>query len=92
MQHRLLLQEDAGACWCQKVYCYAPAAVDDGRLLECLSSQEEERHTAGWGLVSLRVSQNIIEGGTGCHDWEAGFVLAEFLLSNPSLVQGADGL
>ncbi len=94
MQHSLLLQEFAGhaACWCHKVYCYAPGALDDGCLLECLISQEGDLRAAGAGLVSLHVSQNIIEGGTGCHDWEAGFVLAEFLLSNPSLVQGAYSL
>lgn len=41
------------------------------------------------GMLSLRVSVNMLEGGTGCSEWEAGLFLAEVLLSNPHLVQGA---
>lgn len=41
------------------------------------------------GLLALRVSLNLLEGGTGCHEWEAGFFLAEWLLSRPHLVAGA---
>lgn len=43
----------------------------------------------GLELLSLHVSRNLLEGGTGCHDWEAGFLMAEFVLSNPHLFSGA---
>ncbi len=45
----------------------------------------------GLGLVSLRVSSNVLDGGTGCAEWEAGLVLAEVVLSHPRLVQGERG-
>lgn len=41
------------------------------------------------GLVTLRLSDNLFEGGTGCHEWEAGFFLAEFVLSHPELFSSA---
>lgn len=40
------------------------------------------------GLVSLRVSDNLFAGGTGCHEWEAGFALAEYVLSCPGSFAG----
>lgn len=40
------------------------------------------------GLITLRLSLNLFEGGTGCHEWEAGFFLAEFIMNFPSLFQG----
>lgn len=41
------------------------------------------------GLLALHVSLNLLEGGTGCHEWEAGFWLAEWVLSHPQLAAGA---
>lgn len=40
------------------------------------------------GVMALRVSRNLFEGGTGCHEWEAGFFLAEVVLSHPALFAG----
>ncbi|EFN59648.1 hypothetical protein CHLNCDRAFT_133128 [Chlorella variabilis] len=40
------------------------------------------------GLLALHVSLNLLEGGTGCHEWEAGFWLAEWVLSHPQLAAG----
>lgn len=40
------------------------------------------------GTVTLRVSQNLLEGNTGCHQWNAGFFLAEYVLNHPELVKG----
>lgn len=40
------------------------------------------------GLLALHVSLNLLEGGTGCHEWEAGFFLAEWVLSHAGLVAG----
>ena len=39
-------------------------------------------------LVNLRVSLNLLEGATGCYDWEAGFVPGGFVLNNPKLFSG----
>ncbi len=41
------------------------------------------------GVITLRLSQNMFEGSTGCHEWEAGFFLAEYLLNHPGIVKGA---
>lgn len=41
------------------------------------------------GLLALHVSLNLLEGSTGCHEWEAGFFLSEWLLNHPHLVAGA---
>jgi hypothetical protein len=38
--------------------------------------------------MTLNVSDNMLDGNTGCHEWEAGFLLAEFVLSHPELVRG----
>ena len=40
------------------------------------------------GTITLRVSQNFLEGNTGCHQWEAGLFLAEYVLNHPELVKG----
>ena len=40
------------------------------------------------GIITLKLATNLFEGGTGCHEWEAGFLLAEFVLSNPGLFEG----
>ena len=42
----------------------------------------------GCGAVSVRASHNLLAGGTGCAEWEAGLALAEVLLSQPELVAG----
>lgn len=33
-------------------------------------------------LITARVSPNLFEGGTGCHEWAAGFFLAELVVSH----------
>ena len=46
-------------------------------------------HASGQsGLVTLKLATNLFEGGTGCHEWEAGFFLAEFVLSRPDIFKG----
>jgi hypothetical protein len=37
----------------------------------------------------VHMSANLFEGGTGCHMWDAGFLLAEWLLHHPQLITGA---
>lgn len=41
-----------------------------------------------FGLITLKLAMNLFEGATGCHEWEAGFLLAEFILSNPGVFKG----
>ena len=33
--------------------------------------------------------QDLFEGSTGCHTWDAGFLLAEYVMSNPDEFRGA---
>ena len=40
------------------------------------------------GLLPLLSSQNILEGGTGCHEWEAGFYLSEYILNHAKYFAG----
>jgi hypothetical protein len=40
------------------------------------------------GLITVHSSANLFEGGTGCHMWDAGFLLAEFVLNNHSMFAG----
>lgn len=66
--------------WCHKIYCYGPESFEE----EELAAGQKQQNV----FISLRVSQNLLEGGTGCHDWEAGFLLSEFILCHPSLFRG----
>ena len=56
------------------------------------SSKSEHRNKAAYdgkaGQISLRLSSNMLEGSTGCFQWEAGFLLGAFILSNPHLFSG----
>ena len=38
--------------------------------------------------MTLHLALNLFEGSTGCHEWEAGFFLAEFVLGNPGKFRG----
>ena len=38
--------------------------------------------------MTLHLALNLFEGSTGCHEWEAGFFLAEFVLGNPEKFRG----
>jgi hypothetical protein len=73
------LQEQCN--WCcqpQQEHCYQQQQQQQ---------QQQQRHCAG--LVSVHMSANLFEGGTGCHMWDAGFLLAEWLLNHQRLVSGA---
>ena len=43
------------------------------------------------GVITLRLSDNLFEGGTGCHQWEAGFLMADFVLGHQELFKGGQG-
>jgi hypothetical protein len=52
------------------------------------SSEEESDPLLGAAAVTVHTSLNLFEGGTGCHEWSAGFYLAELAMSHPSLFAG----
>ncbi len=56
------------ALWCHKTYAYGFADAPDAPPL---------------GTLTVRCSVNLLEGGTGCALWDAGFALAELALSSP---------
>lgn len=60
---------------------YLACQTDSKKFLE-----EDEQ------LVTLRVSSNMLEGGTGCSTWPAGLLLSEFVLSHPELFFGKNCL
>ena len=77
-------QQDAK--WMYKTYCYGTQHSILEQLLDN-STQKSSSHQEG--VITLRLSQNMFEGSTGCHEWEAGFFLAEYILNHPELVRGA---
>ena len=68
-----------------KTYCYGTQHSAFEQLLDN-SIQKSSSHQEG--VITLRLSQNMFEGSTGCHEWEAGFFLAEYILNHPELVRG----
>ena len=69
-----------------KTYCYG---MQHSSLDEILGNDCEKSSAHQEGIITLRLSQNMFEGSTGCHEWEAGFLLAEYILNHPELVKGA---
>jgi len=55
------------------------------RAAEPNSSSSRGRGSSAAGLVTLKLSDNLLDGNTGCHEWEAGFVLAEFVFNHPAI-------
>jgi hypothetical protein len=43
---------------------------------------------AGPEFLTLRVSSNVLAGGTGCADWEAGLALSAFVNQNKEAFAG----
>lgn len=78
--------------WCLPALSKAeqlPRAVD--MHVSCDSLATEYKPVPGCpppGLLTLHVSRDLLAGGTGCHEWEAGLFLAEWVLSNPAMFQG----
>lgn len=61
--------------WIHKTYAYGPPR-------NTVSSKNPCQH------IALRLSRDMFRGSTGCHEWEAGFYLAEFLMNHPDIVAG----
>lgn len=64
-----------GSQWIHKTYAYGPQN-------NTINETEQCRY------IVLRVSRDMFHGSTGCHEWEAGFYLAEFLMNRPGIVTG----
>ena len=75
--------------WCLPALSKLPRAVD--AHVSCGSLAAEYTPAPGCpppGLLTLHVSKDMLAGGTGCHEWEAGLFLAEWVLSNSAMFQG----
>ena len=62
-------------------------AVHLQSLLVC-NSDQGSAVAQHFGLITLKLALNLFEGATGCHEWEAGFLLAELILGNANLFRG----
>ena len=94
--HTALPEEMEGTQYGYKVYSYAPTlGFTLPEKLQKLHEFEEKavlnRSVDGnhrFGLLALHVSHDMLAGGTGLYQWEAGFVLSEFIFSNTELFKG----
>ena len=44
------------------------------------------------GQIHMKLSSNMLEGSTGCFQWEAGFLLGAFILSHPQIFSGKQAI
>lgn len=80
--------------------CYMSARVTESGLKSDAGSSDPQQQLTitqnlhgttvhhHFGLITLKLAVNLFEGATGCHEWEAGFMLAEFVFSNAGLFRG----
>lgn len=61
---------------------------DEGQLQESSNALTFIHGTPTEGLIAVSVSRDILAGDTGCHEWEAGFFLSEYVLNNPDIFKG----
>jgi hypothetical protein len=71
-----------------KVDASLPSESDLHRDRASGADSEVDAKPASRQLVTVRVSLNLFEGGTGCTTWSAGFYLAEFALTHPEMFAG----
>ena len=77
--------------WTYKTFCYGDPHVSPQQLWRGSDGNTPFPGVQG-GFITLRLAQNMFEGSTGCHEWEAGFFLAEYLLNHPDLIKGMPSL
>ena len=77
--------------WTYKTFCYGVPHVSPQEVWRCWGESMPVPGVQG-GSITLRLAQNMFEGSTGCHEWEAGFFLAEYLLNHPDLIKGMPSL
>lgn len=73
---------------CPSVTCDAESCGLPQKQLAITRSGHGSAEEQHFGLITLKLALNLFEGATGCHEWEAGFLLAEFVLSNPEVFRG----
>ena len=73
---------------CQSVNSDAESSGLPKKQLAITQSSHGSAEEQQFGLITLKLALNLFEGATGCHEWEAGFLLAEFVLGNPDLCRG----
>ena len=76
--------------WCVKTYAYGNRSEVPQRGSSSTTTSTRPSCSEGGGAptVTLHLALNLFEGSTGCHEWEAGFFLAEFVLGNPEKFRG----
>ena len=78
-------QPDTDDGWCHKTYAY-------GELPQGSDTDDDDTADgdvlANRRTVSFRMHRNLFEGGTGCHEWHAGFYLAELAATHPKIFDG----
>ena len=77
--------------WTYKTFCYGDPHVSPQQVWRGGEGNMPAPGVQG-GSITLRLAQNMFEGSTGCHEWEAGFFLAEYLLNHPDLIKGMPSL
>ena len=82
--------EEAGASsgdWLRKSYMYGRAGDGNGGR-EGGSEGGAGDEVEAYGVVHIGSHVNMFAGSTGCFEWDAGYLLCEFVLNNVSLFQG----
>lgn len=83
--------------WSHKVYAYAPAAEPQPVALQRLADFEDRMLTgkhgtavgdASHGFIALNLTSDLFQGGTGCHEWQPGLFMAQWVLSNAQVLRG----
>ena len=73
--------------WCHKTFVLdvdptPPRDVGTSSRRRGANPDPPARAMSSPALITARVSPNLFEGGTGCHEWAAGFALAELVVSH----------
>lgn len=86
-------QDDAA--WRTKTYPYScQACVSSRETLHMLQNRMSscscslQQCLPHPGTIRLRSSADMLAGSTGCHDWEAGFALAQYVMSHAAAIKG----
>ena len=72
-----LCEQRASDQWCHKTF-----VLDVEPPRDVGTSPAANVSSTSPALITARVSPNLFEGGTGCHEWAAGFLLAELVASH----------
>ena len=72
-----LCEQRASDQWCHKTF-----VLDVEPPRDVGTSPAANVSSTSPALITARVSPNLFAGGTGCHEWAAGFFLAELVASH----------